>query len=142
MCSIEVDLVKIAIALLYAVEKNLLVLKKYFFSKSFVKHTWRTKKSLDSRAPGFCTQWVLIAFVPLGQIPDLKKFEVEVVFVKNVHKTFDCTKKLEKFYWFVSLSATGEIFCPIIYFFLSFFLCIGFFLVKANSPNLCPIMAS
>ena len=36
----------------------------------------------------------------IKSFPDLKKFEVEVVFVKNEHKTFDCTKKLENFYWF------------------------------------------
>ena len=101
MCSIEVDSVKTAIALLYAVEKNLLVLKKYFFSKIFHQtHVENKKKSGYQEPRDFVHSGFSLLLSLLEQIPDLKKFEVEVIFVKNEHKTFDCTKKLENFYWF------------------------------------------
>ena len=84
MCSIEVDLVKTAIALLYAVEKNLLVLKKYFFSKIFHQtHVENKKKSGYQEPRDFVHSGFSLLLSLLEQIPDLKKFEVEVVFVKN-----------------------------------------------------------
>ena len=83
-------------------KKNLLVLKKYFFFKNLSSNTrGEQKKSLDIKSPGILyTVGFSLLLSLLEQIPDLKKFEVEVVFVKNEHKTFDCTKKLENFYWF------------------------------------------